>query len=218
MPEGTLGAALRLRRWSRGLDQKQVAEEIGVSIGFRARLWAIGFVEHEPQQGSRSRSWRLCSELTQVPLASGRAACAHHLDDRQRSSAGGYLALPAEMPHLSEWGQVLGSNPPLGPTNNAPAPPQPAAKAGRALRRQTDGTVVELFRIIQYAPLTLARTLVETLDETQIARITNNTTVRRQSIGTLHLGLRELKLHGETREIGQELERKIGHNACFATD
>ena len=31
MPEGTLGAAFRARRWSHGLDQKQAAEEIGVS-------------------------------------------------------------------------------------------------------------------------------------------------------------------------------------------
>lgn len=32
MLEGTLGAAFRTRRWSRGLDQKQAAEEIGVSV------------------------------------------------------------------------------------------------------------------------------------------------------------------------------------------
>jgi DNA-binding XRE family transcriptional regulator len=32
VPEGTLGAAFRARRWSRGLDQKQAAEEIGVSM------------------------------------------------------------------------------------------------------------------------------------------------------------------------------------------
>lgn len=31
MPEGTLGAAFRVRRWKRGLNQKQAAEEIGVS-------------------------------------------------------------------------------------------------------------------------------------------------------------------------------------------
>lgn len=30
MPEGTLGAAFRARRWSRGLDQKDAAKEIGV--------------------------------------------------------------------------------------------------------------------------------------------------------------------------------------------
>ncbi|MGZ5449708.1 MAG: helix-turn-helix domain-containing protein [Thermoanaerobaculia bacterium] len=32
VPEGTLGAAFRSRRWSRGLDQKEAAEEIGVSV------------------------------------------------------------------------------------------------------------------------------------------------------------------------------------------
>lgn len=32
MPEGTLGAAFRTRRWMLGLDQKLAAEEIGVSV------------------------------------------------------------------------------------------------------------------------------------------------------------------------------------------
>jgi transcriptional regulator with XRE-family HTH domain len=31
VPEGTLGAAFRARRWARGLDQREAAEEIGVS-------------------------------------------------------------------------------------------------------------------------------------------------------------------------------------------
>jgi transcriptional regulator with XRE-family HTH domain len=32
VPEKTLGAAFRTRRWSRGLDQKQAATEIGISV------------------------------------------------------------------------------------------------------------------------------------------------------------------------------------------
>jgi len=32
VPEGTLGAAFRERRWSRGLEQWEAAEEIGVSV------------------------------------------------------------------------------------------------------------------------------------------------------------------------------------------
>jgi DNA-binding transcriptional regulator YiaG len=32
VPEGTLGAALRVRRWSRGLEQMEAAQEIGVSV------------------------------------------------------------------------------------------------------------------------------------------------------------------------------------------
>src|SRR3990170_6866938 len=32
VPDGTLGAAFRVRRWSRGVDQKQAAQEIGVSV------------------------------------------------------------------------------------------------------------------------------------------------------------------------------------------
>jgi hypothetical protein len=32
VPEGTLGAAFRTRRWGRGLEQREAAKEIGMSV------------------------------------------------------------------------------------------------------------------------------------------------------------------------------------------
>jgi transcriptional regulator with XRE-family HTH domain len=40
VPEGTLGAAFRERRWSRGLEQWQAAEQIGISVA-TYRNWEV---------------------------------------------------------------------------------------------------------------------------------------------------------------------------------
>jgi transcriptional regulator with XRE-family HTH domain len=87
VPAGTLGAAFRERRWSRGLEQWEAAEEIGVSVA-TYRAWetnrmkpdlrnipaAIRFVglDWRPQHaslGGRIRRMRTAAGLSVAQLA-----------------------------------------------------------------------------------------------------------------------------------------------------
>ena len=87
VPEGTLGAAFRAQRWSRFLDQKQAAEEIGVTVAtycnwevnraepdlrnIPAAIWFLGF-DWRPKGvtlGERIRRARTAAALSIRQLA-----------------------------------------------------------------------------------------------------------------------------------------------------
>jgi transcriptional regulator with XRE-family HTH domain len=62
IPAGTLGTAFRERRWSRGLEQWQAADEIGVSVA-TYRTWEVNrsvpTVKHPPAAiAFLGRDWR----------------------------------------------------------------------------------------------------------------------------------------------------------------
>ena len=75
---------------------------------------------------------------------------------------------------------------------------------------EANGTVCELFMIIQYASPALARGLIEALDEARVERLIQKTIAAGRSIGTLHFALRELHRSEETAALGEVLEQKIG--------
>lgn len=75
---------------------------------------------------------------------------------------------------------------------------------------EANGTVVELFKIVESTVTVFSGTLVDTLSESQIERLIDKTTAASRSIGTLNLSLRELLRRERTREIGEKLEKKFG--------
>jgi len=75
---------------------------------------------------------------------------------------------------------------------------------------EANGTVLELFGIIQRTSQVFARQLIETLDEARVAKLIRQTIAAKRSIGTLDLTLFELRKSEETQVLGRDLERKIG--------
>jgi len=74
---------------------------------------------------------------------------------------------------------------------------------------ETNGSMYELFRIVQHTSGGFARLLVTALDERLIAHLSQKTIDADRSIGTLDLALRELRLHRTTMELGYALARKV---------
>jgi transcriptional regulator with XRE-family HTH domain len=73
VPAGTLGAAFRERRWSRGLQQREAAEEIGVSVA-TYRGWEVNrsvpTVKHLPDAiAFLGFDWRDSSDSFDVRFA-----------------------------------------------------------------------------------------------------------------------------------------------------
>ncbi len=73
-----------------------------------------------------------------------------------------------------------------------------------------NGTVVELFKIVQHASAGLADKLVGALDEARVDRLIASTVDQRRSIGTLNFTLFELRKDPERRKLGERLEEAIG--------
>ena len=73
-----------------------------------------------------------------------------------------------------------------------------------------NGTLFELFRALQYASPSLARGLVEALDENRAERLLEKTISDSRSIGTFDWTLRDLRNRRETSDVGRQLERRIG--------
>lgn len=78
MPEGTLGAAFRERRWSRGLEQWQAAAEIGVSVA-TYRNWEVNraspAVKHLPRAiAFLGHDWRDSAETFGARVRAVRTA------------------------------------------------------------------------------------------------------------------------------------------------
>ena len=72
----------------------------------------------------------------------------------------------------------------------------------------TNGTLFELFKILQYATPTFREALLDRLEETGAEALLDKTIAAGRSIGTLHLTIREL---GDTdRPLLERLERAIG--------
>ncbi len=70
------------------------------------------------------------------------------------------------------------------------------------------GTIIELFRVISYSTLTMAKEIIDKLDDATLDILIAKTISSGRSIGTLHLSLRELKDTDEA--LLQKLEQKIG--------
>lgn len=79
---------------------------------------------------------------------------------------------------------------------------------------EANGTVFELFSIIQNASPVLAKGLIAALDEARVDTLIAKTIAAGRSIGTLNFTLRKLRCHEETQALGEDLERRIGP-ACF---
>ena len=73
-----------------------------------------------------------------------------------------------------------------------------------------NGTLVDLFGVIQNASPSAVRQIVLALDESITERLVANTIQTRRSIGTLSFALRELARHEDTVATGIELQRKTG--------
>ncbi|HXH39302.1 MAG TPA: hypothetical protein VNN08_11795, partial [Thermoanaerobaculia bacterium] len=75
---------------------------------------------------------------------------------------------------------------------------------------ESNGTFYELFRMLHRSSAGFAAELVEHLSEDRVERLLEKTISSGRSIGTLNLTLGDLRNRKETREIGCELERRIG--------
>jgi len=75
---------------------------------------------------------------------------------------------------------------------------------------EQNGTVFELFKIVQYTSAGLADKLVGALDDARVDRLIASTVDQRRSIGTLNLTLRGLRNDLERRKLGERLEEVIG--------
>lgn len=81
--------------------------------------------------------------------------------------------------------------------------------AARFLRLITaNGSVFELFSVIQNSSLAMAEKLIAALDDALLDQLVEQTISSRRSVGTLHLTLRELKQNDEA--LLTQLEEKIG--------
>jgi uncharacterized protein YoaH (UPF0181 family) len=74
----------------------------------------------------------------------------------------------------------------------------------------SNGTVVELFRVLQYASPELAHGILEALDEPGVTTLSLNAISAGRSIGTLDFAFRELRRSDETAAFATSLELKIG--------
>src|SRR5258708_4198 len=73
---------------------------------------------------------------------------------------------------------------------------------------RANGTLLELFRMLQYVTLDFARAIITALDEEAVEELCSKTINTGRSIGTLNLALRELRTTDET--LLKSLEQKIG--------
>jgi len=75
---------------------------------------------------------------------------------------------------------------------------------------QANGTIVEIARILPYAPPELARGILDALSDGGVATLIHNTITAGRSIGTIDFAFRELHRTEETTPFGRALEIKIG--------
>lgn len=70
-----------------------------------------------------------------------------------------------------------------------------------------NGTIFELFKVIEYSTLALAEEMIAALDEHLVEQLIGQTITARRSIGTLNLAIRELKQNDEA--LLRQLEMQI---------
>ena len=75
---------------------------------------------------------------------------------------------------------------------------------------EANGTVFELFKIVEHASPEFAGQLIDALDEARVTKLIEKTIDAGRSIGTINLTLRGLRNNPDTASLADDLEQKIG--------
>jgi DNA polymerase III delta prime subunit/uncharacterized protein YoaH (UPF0181 family) len=81
---------------------------------------------------------------------------------------------------------------------------------------ETNGTIFELFKIVQQVPTDCARGMIDQLDNSRVARLIQKTISGNRSIGTLNYTLRDLHRRKDGTHLGRDLESKVGPEGFWA--